>query len=67
MGDRSPKDKMKQKKQHEVDAQKHHQQKQDNMVKNRKDQERLATRMTRSKRLVNSADSYTYFTYWRDL
>ncbi len=38
MGDRSPKDKMKQKKQHDVDAQKHHQQKQDNMMKNRKDQ-----------------------------
>ncbi len=38
MGDRSPKDKMKQKKQHDVEAQKHNQQKQDNMMKNRKDQ-----------------------------
>lgn len=38
MGDRSPKDKMKQKKQHDVEVQKHNQQKQDNMMKNRKDQ-----------------------------
>ena len=38
MGDRSPKDKNKQKKQHEKDAQKHQQQKQDNMAKNRRDQ-----------------------------
>jgi hypothetical protein len=38
MGDRSPKDKMKQKKQHEKQAQKHNQAKQDNMAKHRGDQ-----------------------------
>ena len=38
MGDRSPKDKMKHKKQHDKDVQKHIQEKQENMAKNRKDQ-----------------------------
>lgn len=38
MGDRSPKDKMKQKKQHDKEVQKHNQEKQENMAKNRKDQ-----------------------------
>lgn len=38
MGDRSPKDKMKQKKQHDKDVQKHAQERQENMAKNRKDQ-----------------------------
>ena len=38
MGDRSPKDKMKKKAQHDKEVQKHNQQKQDNMMKNRKDQ-----------------------------
>jgi hypothetical protein len=38
MGDRSPKDKMKHKKQHDKDVQKHNQDKQENMAKNRKDQ-----------------------------
>jgi hypothetical protein len=38
MGDRSPKDKMKKQKQHDKDHQKHVHQKQENMIKNRKDQ-----------------------------
>jgi hypothetical protein len=37
MGDRSPKDKMKKKAQHDKEVQKHNQQKQENMLKNRKD------------------------------
>jgi hypothetical protein len=37
MGDRSPKDKLKKKAQHDKEVQKHHQQKQENMLKNRKD------------------------------
>ncbi len=37
MGDRSPKDKMKKKAQHDKDVKKHNQQKQENMLKNRKD------------------------------
>jgi len=38
MGDKSPKDKMKHKKQHDQEVHKHQQQKQENMMKNRKDQ-----------------------------
>jgi hypothetical protein len=38
MGDKSPKDKMKHKKQHNQEVQRHQQQKQENMAKNRKDQ-----------------------------
>lgn len=38
MGDRSPKDKMKKQKQHEKDHAKQAQHKQENMIKNRRDQ-----------------------------
>lgn len=38
MGDRSPKDKLKKQKQHDKDHVKHEQQKQENMIKNRRDQ-----------------------------
>jgi hypothetical protein len=37
MGDRSPKDKMKKKAQHDKEVHKHQQQKQENMLKNRKE------------------------------
>jgi hypothetical protein len=37
MGDRSPKEKLKKKAQHDKEVQKHQQQKQENMMKNRKD------------------------------